>query len=187
MVKLKQNLQRLRPGSVHLTRAIIIKFTLLAGTLVLAGLLLWVINNTKQGSKEAAADCAALSRSAETLLSKNDTRTAYDQLKGAADKCAAAKDDSVKDPSNIQAYLDLIQYNSDLAVAAFASGDTEQAKKYAEAGIKLNEARSAIQSSSIPQDKKPELNKSLSDLYDIRDGYYQFSPNSFIDSGDAPQ
>ena len=129
-----------------------------------------------------------LSKEAKNTLAKaekDSPQKAYDQLKPVAAQCAALQNEAAKDPAKVQGYINLIEYNSDLAVAAYAAGDKAQAKVYAAQGIKLNESRTPEQSRKISQDQIPTLNAALVKMYDIQENSYQYTPPQNIGSGEA--
>ncbi len=145
-------------------------------TVLIIGGLVWRNTLDNKNAEKNKDDCIALSREATDLLAQKQNQAAYDKLKSDADSCSRVKSPDIKKPDHIKDYVNLIQYNHDLAVAAYAAGNKAQAKIYADQGVKLSEARTSEQTSRITQDQVSKLNEFLFDMYRMQDGTYVYKP-----------
>lgn len=126
----------------------------------------FVTSNTSKSAESNRANCDALSGSVNELIKQKKYEEAYTQAKSKTDDCGTLKEGSnIQDPAKTGEYVGNLTYQASLAQAAFAAGDKEQAKIYAQQVIKLNTDMTPDQRSQIPNQ-----NDILMDMFDIEAG-----------------
>lgn len=151
------------------------KAVVLSGAIVILILItvvgLFAMNKSREVAK---VDCVGVTNSAKELISQNKYQEAYKTLGAKSENCGKPLDDSAKrDPAKTQQYVELLEFNSNTAVAAYGSGDKAQAKVYADEGIKIREQMTLEQENKIPPEKRDEFNDSLIKMYKIQHGLYR--------------
>ncbi len=130
------------------------------------------IKHQNDSSKKAKVDCSQLVAETDRLLLDNKPGEAYSKLKPQEGDCGnAPTSDEVKDPNKTAQTLTIMQFNGNLARAAYLSDNKGEGKAYAQKVLDINKNLAQFQRNQLP-------NRSgfFFDMDDILQDQYQAYP-----------